>query len=146
MGYSYGGYMTLLALGKEPEVWACGVAGAPVADWKEMYGLSDALYKEFIEELFDRKMELLAERSPITYAKIVKRPVCIITSQNDSRTPIKPVLRYAMELANLAGTFELHALPDMGHNVGSTQGLIDILLPGLAFLHKQFPADAAPAV
>ena len=146
MGYSYGGYMTLLALGKEREGWACGVAGAPVADWKEMYGLSDALYKEFIEELFDRKMELLAERSPITYAKNVKRPVCIITSQNDSRTPIKPVLRYAMELANLAGTFELHALPDMGHNVGSTQGLIDILLPGLAFLHKQFPADAAPAV
>src|SRR6266699_6051479 len=87
MGYSYGGYMTLMALGKEPELFSCGVAGAPVADWKEMHETSDALYRGFIEELFDNKLELLSDRSPITYVEHVRRPVCIIASQNDSRNP-----------------------------------------------------------
>ncbi len=101
----------MLALGKEPELWSCGVAGAPVTDWNEMHKLSDALYRDFIEELFDKKEELFSDRSPITYVKNVKKPICIIASQNDTRTPIKPVLRYALELA----------------------------LPGIAFLRKRFP-------
>src|SRR6266487_156830 len=88
--------MTLMALGKEPELFSCGVAGAPVADWKEMHEVSDALYRGFIEELFDKKLELLSDRSPITYVESVRRPVCIIAAQNDSRTPIKPVPRYAL--------------------------------------------------
>lgn len=141
MGYSYGGYMTLLALGREPETFSCGVAGAPVADWKEMHEVSDALYRGFIEELFDNKLELLTDRSPITYAKNVSKPVCIITSQNDSRTPLNPVLRYATELAAKSGTFELHVQPDQGHVTGSTQALVDIILPAVNFLQRQFPSD-----
>jgi dipeptidyl aminopeptidase/acylaminoacyl peptidase len=87
-------------------------------------------------------LELLPDRSPITYVQNVRRPLCIIASQNDSRTPIKPVLRYAMELANHKGTFELHSVHDMGHSVGSNQGLVEILFPAIAFLYKQFPPDA----
>ena len=143
MGYSYGGYTTLLGLGKEPEQWSCGVAGAPVADWREMHGLSDALYREFIEVLFGKKLELLDERSPVTHVKNVRKPLCIIASQNDSRTPLKPVLRYVTELASQQGTFEFHTMPDMGHAVNTAQGLIDILLPGIAFLHKQFAPEVA---
>ncbi|HME18602.1 MAG TPA: alpha/beta fold hydrolase, partial [Nitrososphaerales archaeon] len=67
VGYSYGGYSALLALGRMPELFSCGVAGAPIADWKQAYELSDAEYKHFIETLFDKKMELLPERSPATY-------------------------------------------------------------------------------
>ena len=143
MGYSYGGYTTLLGLGKEPEQWACGVAGAPVADWKEMHGLSDAMYREFIEVLFDKKLELLDDRSPITYVENVRKPLCIMASQNDSRTPLKPVLRYVTELSNHAGTFEFHAIPDMGHTTRTAQDLIDLLLPGIIFLQKQFAPDVA---
>ena len=32
-GYSYGGYLTLQCMGTHPELWAGGIAGAPVADW-----------------------------------------------------------------------------------------------------------------
>ncbi|TRM79850.1 S9 family peptidase, partial [Sulfolobus sp. D5] len=53
MGYSYGGYMTLLAVGKEPDKWDFGIAGASVADWVEMYELSDATFRSFIEILFN---------------------------------------------------------------------------------------------
>jgi dipeptidyl-peptidase-4 len=32
-GWSYGGYMTLMCMFREPEVFVAGVAGAPVTDW-----------------------------------------------------------------------------------------------------------------
>jgi dipeptidyl aminopeptidase/acylaminoacyl peptidase len=142
-GYSYGGYSTLYGLGKEPELWACGVAGAPVADWKEMYELSDAAFRSFIEILFDRKTELYSERSPIAHVKNVKKPICIITSQNDSRTPMTPVLRYAMALQANGAKFELHSVPDMGHTIRTTKDMMDIVFPMIMFLQREFPATSA---
>ncbi len=138
-GYSYGGYSSLLALGREPELWACGVAGAPMADWRRAHELADAVYKQFVETLFDHKMELLGERSPITYVKNVRRPVCILTSVNDSRTPMLPVLEYAKNLLEQGAVFEMHAIPDMGHLLTTTQDAMDIVLPAIAFLHRRFP-------
>ena len=139
VGYSYGGYSTLLALGKVPELWACGVAGAPIADWKQAYDLSDTEYRQFIETLFGNQMDLLAERSPSYYVKKVKRPLCILSSQNDSRTPMKPVLAYAGELLNQGSTFEFHAVPDMGHLLTSARNLMNIVHPTISFLGKNFP-------
>jgi len=136
IGYSYGGYATLLALGKKPEEWKCGVAGAAVADWEEMYELSDAVFRKFIETLFAGKRELFSERSPITYVDKVKAPLCIIQPQNDSRTPLKPVLRYVSKLLELGKTFELHVAPDMGHVIRTMDDAVKILLPALLFLKR----------
>ena len=41
-GWSNGGYMTLMLLGRAPDDYACGVAGAPVTDW----ALYDTHYTE----------------------------------------------------------------------------------------------------
>jgi dienelactone hydrolase len=140
-GYSYGGYMTLLALGKKPDMWDCGLAGAPVVDWKEQHELSDAVYRHFIETLFDNKTSLYDERSPKTYAKNVKKPVCIIALQNDSRTPLKPVLTYAVELLTQGVKFELHSTTDTGHAFTKTSELMSDLLPWITFLQKMFPSN-----
>ena len=42
MGWSYGGYMTLMAMTTAPKVFKAGVAGAPVTDWR----LYDTHYTE----------------------------------------------------------------------------------------------------
>ena len=137
MGYSYGGYMTYLALGREPEAWDAGVAGAGIVDWEEMYGLSDAVFRKFIEVLFDGYREgLLRERSPITYVDRVKAPLCIIHPQNDTRTPLKPVLRYVSRLLEQGKVFEAHVLPDAGHRIASMEDMVRILFPAILFLDK----------
>ncbi len=136
MGYSYGGYMTYLAMGKYPDIWKCGVAGAGIVDWEEMYGLSDAIFKQFIEVLFAGKKELLRERSPIIYVDNVKKPLCIIHPQNDTRTPLKPVLKYIEKLLDKNKTFEAHIIPDMGHVIIKMEDAVKILLPALIFLEK----------
>ncbi len=141
-GFSYGGYMTLLALGKKPDTFDLGLAGAPVVDWKEMHGLSDAVYKHFIETLFDNKTELFEERSPKTFAKNVKKPVCIIAEQNDTRTPLKPILAYTTDLLTQGVKFEFHSIADTGHALTNTSELVNDLLPWITFLHKAFPASS----
>ena len=36
-GWSYGGYLTLLGLGRQPDLWAGGMAGVAIADWEMNY-------------------------------------------------------------------------------------------------------------
>ncbi len=136
MGYSYGGYMTLCALTKS-KVFECGVAGASVVDWKEMYELSDAIYRSFIDVLFAGRKELFEERSPINLVEQLEAPLCIVHPQNDSRTPLKPVLKLMDKLTDLGKTFEAHIVPETGHALVTLRALLDILLPALLFLDKQ---------
>ncbi len=136
MGYSYGGFMTFLATVKHPELWRCGVAGAGITDWNEMYQLSDPLFKQFINMLFAGKKELWKDRSAINFANKLKAPLCILHPQNDSRTPLKPVLKYCMKLLENGKTFELHIVPDMGHMVIKMDDALKILFPAIIFLEK----------
>ena len=136
MGYSYGGYMTLWAMASKPDLYECGVAGASVADWEEMYELSDAVFRFFIETLFAGNRELLRERSPIHKVDSIRKPVCIIHPQNDTRTPLKPVLRLLNLMLEKGKVFEAHIIPDMGHVVNTVEDAMRILLPGIMFLHR----------
>jgi dienelactone hydrolase len=136
MGYSYGGFMTFLATVKKPDLWDAGVAGAGVADWEELYELGDQLFKQFVEMLFAGRRDLWKDRSAINFAENLKAPLCIIHPQNDTRTPLKPVLRYALKLSGLGKTFEMHVIPDMGHTVNNVDDVLNIVLPAVRFLTK----------
>ncbi|MCD6444375.1 S9 family peptidase [Candidatus Bathyarchaeota archaeon] len=136
LGYSYGGFMTFLATVKRPDVWDAGVAGAGITDWEEMYELGDALFKRFVEVLFGEKRELWRERSAAYFAENLKAPLCIVHPQNDTRTPLKPVLKYAAKLLELGKTFELHVLPEVGHAMTRTDDVFKISFPAILFLEK----------
>ncbi|MEM4927770.1 MAG: prolyl oligopeptidase family serine peptidase [Sulfolobales archaeon] len=137
VGYSYGGYTTLMQLTTRPRLWKCGVAGAPVADWEMMYELADRYFKTFQEVLFAGKKTLFKERSPITYVENLESPLCIVQPQNDSRTPIQPVLDFINKLVARGKTFELHVLPDIGHTVSlSNEALAKFLMYAAVFLAR----------
>ncbi len=136
MGYSYGGYMTLWSMVSKPGLFKCGAAGAAISDWEEMYELSDAIFREFIDMLFAGKKELLKERSPISKFRSLKDPLCIVQNQNDTRTPLKPMLRFVEKLQDLGKKYELHVIPDMGHIINSVDDAVKILLPLLLFLKR----------
>jgi len=137
VGYSYGGYMVLMQLTKKPDLWRCGIAGAPVADWEEMHELADAYFKRFEEVLFAGKRELFKERSPVNYVENIKAPLCIIQPQNDSRTPLKPVLKFVQKLVEYNKTFELHVVSDIGHTISlDRRALAKFLLYTALFLER----------
>ncbi len=136
MGYSYGGYMVMCSLVKKPGLYKAGVAGASVVDWEMMYELSDAAFKQFIEMLFSGKRELWRDRSPISYVDNLKDPLCIIHPQNDTRTPLKPVLKFMERALELGKSFEAHIAPDMGHTVNTTEDAAKLLVPAILFLAR----------
>ena len=136
MGYSYGGFMTFLATVKYPDLWRCGVAGAGITDWEETYEISDAIFKNFIEILFNKDRETMRDRSAIHIADRLKAPICIIHPQNDTRTPLLPVLKYCQKLLSMGKTFELHIIPDVGHLVSTMDEAMKILYPAILFLKK----------
>jgi len=117
-GGSYGGYMTLAALAFQPDRWAAGYAGVPIADWTYMAEHGDALFKDFIVEMWGDPKEnraLMMDRSPISKVDDVKAPLGITVASNDSRTPFPPVLEFANRLYARNHLLELHVKPDSGH-------------------------------
>lgn len=137
-GASYGGFMTFLATVKYPELWEFGIAEAGVTDWEEMDALSDPFFKTFIGLLFGGDKDLMKDRSAKNFVKNVKVPLCIVHSQNDSRTPLMPVLKYAQELQSLNRRFEMHVIPDMGHSVTSVKDAVDLIFPAFTFLKRLY--------
>jgi dipeptidyl aminopeptidase/acylaminoacyl peptidase len=126
VGASYGGYMTYLAMTKLPDLWAAGAAIVGVTDWREMYDLSDAAFRSFIERYFGRPEEnsdLYRDRSPIHFVQDIRAPLLIWHRGNDSRVPLKPVEKFAERMRSLGKRFEMTVVWDEGHGVQKTKNL-----------------------
>lgn len=117
-GWSYGGYNTLMGLGKWPDLWAGGMAGIAISDWAMAYEDSADTLKGYTVGFFGgtphEKPEQYRISSPITYADHVKAPVLIIQGRNDSRTPVRPIEVYEQKLKALGKSVEVHWF-DAGH-------------------------------
>lgn len=119
-GWSYGGYLTLQALGKRPELWAGGLAGIAIADWAIQYEDSAETLKGYLLALLggtpDEKPEVYAAASPITYVERVQAPVLVIQGSNDSRCPPRPMRMYEARMKELGKQIEVHWF-DAGHGL-----------------------------
>ena len=117
-GWSYGGYLTLQAVGKRPVMWAGGMAGVAIADWVMSYEDSAESLKKYCQVFFggtpQEKPEQYARSSPITYADRVQAPVLIVQGRNDLRTPARPVEVYEARMKALGKRIEVHWF-DAGH-------------------------------
>jgi dipeptidyl aminopeptidase/acylaminoacyl peptidase len=117
-GASWGGYLSLLALGTQPERWAAGVAGVPVADYLAAYEDEMEPLRAFDRSLFGGSPEQVHDRyvecSPITYVDAVRAPVLIIAGENDPRCPIRQIDNYLDRLAARGAGYELYRF-DAGH-------------------------------
>jgi dipeptidyl aminopeptidase/acylaminoacyl peptidase len=149
-GGSWGGYLTLLALGRHPQRWAAGVAIVPVADYLAAYedeapdlqALDRLLFGGAPADVRDRYVE----RSPLTYADAVSAPVLIITGANDTRCPIRQVHNYVQRLAT-AGTDHVLDVFDAGHGSLVVDERVRHMRLELEFLADRglLPASPRPA-
>jgi dienelactone hydrolase len=117
-GFSYGGYLTLLALGRYPDLWAGGMAGLAVADLAGVYRHGSDAIRSWLQSAMggapEEQPERYAAGSPITYVERVRAPVFIVQGRHDTTTPPEPVAAYADRLRALGGDVELHWY-DSGH-------------------------------
>lgn len=117
-GGSWGGYLTLLGVGTQPDAWAVGLAAVPVADYVTAYHDEMEALKAMDRTLLGGTPEEVPERfeasSPLTYVDAVKAPVYISAGVNDPRCPIRQVDNYVERLKARDAVHEVYRY-DAGH-------------------------------
>ncbi|MFD6548455.1 S9 family peptidase [Streptomyces sp. NPDC058398] len=117
-GGSWGGYLTLLGVGTQPDAWALGIAAVPVADYVTAYEDEMEALKAMDRTLLGGTPEEVPERfeasSPLTYVDAVKVPVYISAGVNDPRCPIRQIDNYVTRLAGREAVHEVYRY-DAGH-------------------------------
>jgi len=117
-GGSWGGYLTLLGLGVQPELWALGLAAVPVADYVTAYHDEMETLKAMDRTLVGGTPEEVPERfaasSPLTYVESVRAPVYISAGLNDPRCPIAQIENYVQRLEKSGKVHEVYRF-DAGH-------------------------------
>lgn len=144
-GASYGGFMTYLALVKSPELWSAGAAIVGITDWLEMYELSDAVFRSFIEELLgkpEEKASLFRDRSAINFVENIRAPLLIWHRANDSRCPLAPVQKFVDRLRQLGRPHEFHVVKGEGHGPQKVENLVRQYKAVVAFLARHLGQGA----
>jgi dipeptidyl aminopeptidase/acylaminoacyl peptidase len=117
-GGSWGGYLTLLGLGTQPEAWSVGIAAVPVADYPTAYADEMEALKALDRTLFGGSPQEVPERyeasSPLSYVGRVAAPVYISAGMNDPRCPIRQIDNYVEQLRALDKPHEVYRY-DAGH-------------------------------
>jgi dipeptidyl aminopeptidase/acylaminoacyl peptidase len=147
-GWSWGGYLTLMMLGKHPERrWRCGIAGIPVGDYELGYEDLSPNLQAYDRALLggrpDEVPELMAERNPIHSADAVQAPVLFLIGENDSRCPYRQAMAYVDRLKARGHEHEVY-LFSTGHGSFDVEEEIRQQQAILGFLERHVPGVQVP--
>ncbi len=141
-GGSWGGYLTLLGVGTQPESWTLGIAAVPVADYVTAYHDEMEALKALDRTLLGGTPEEVPDRfeasSPLTYVDDVKAPVYISAGVNDPRCPIRQVENYVKRLEARGAVHEVYRY-DAGHGSLVVDERIKQLRLELDFASRHLP-------
>jgi dipeptidyl aminopeptidase/acylaminoacyl peptidase len=149
-GGSYGGFMTLMALGRTPTVWAAGVELFGIINWKTMLKHSDALLQQYEQSLLGdpvKDEKVYESTSPLAYIHDVRAPLLVLQGDNDPRVPKEEAVQVVELLKKDGKTVEAHYYPDEGHGFMKRENRIDSTARTVEWFDRylKVPAAAKPA-
>jgi dipeptidyl-peptidase 4 len=112
-GWSFGGYLSALAVLRRPDIFKAAVAGAPVADWHDY----DTHYTERYLGVPPAAEAAYDKASLLTYASQLRRPLLILHGTADDNVYFRHSLRLAQALFRAGKDFEILPLPGLTHMV-----------------------------
>jgi dipeptidyl aminopeptidase/acylaminoacyl peptidase len=138
-GGSYGGFMTLMAIGKTPEVWAAAVELFGIIDWMTMLQHSDPELQQYEKTLLgdpvkDKKVYDAA--SPISYIHNVKSPLLVLQGDNDPRVPKEEAVQVVDLLKKDSKIVDAHYYPNEGHGFEKRENQIDAVRRTVAWFDE----------
>ena len=140
-GGSWGGYLTLLGLGTQPERWSAGIGIIPIGDYVAAFEDEMEPLKRYDAALFggtpDEVPEAYHVANPITYVERVRAPLLLTVGQNDPRCPARSVDIYTARLRELGIPYEEYRY-DAGHGSVVVAEQINQLALQLNFAAKHF--------
>lgn len=152
MGGSYGGYATLAGLAFTPDVFACGVDIVGPSNLETLIATTPpywkAAYEILTRRIGDPRTEegrtLLADRSPLTKADQITKPLLIGQGANDPRVKQaeSDQIVSAMQDNSLPVTYVLY--PDEGHGFARPENRLSFFAVAEAFLSAHLGGSLEP--
>jgi dipeptidyl aminopeptidase/acylaminoacyl peptidase len=127
-GGSYGGYLTLLALGKRPDAFQVGIDLYGSSDEATLWLQTDAPGRRGIEQEIGSP---LLRRSgfqagaPLRYADRIRAPLLMLHGEDDQRVTLQQSEAMRTELDRLGKCYEYHRYPDEPHGFKRVDNWVD---------------------
>ncbi|MBO4871412.1 MAG: DPP IV N-terminal domain-containing protein [Muribaculaceae bacterium] len=112
-GWSYGGYMTLMALSEPDHPFAAGVSIAPVTSWK----FYDTIYAERFMRTPQENIEGYEKSAPLNRMENFKGDLLIMFGSADDNVHIINSMQYIAKLHGKKSQFEMMVYPNMNHSI-----------------------------
>ena len=148
-GGSYGGYMTLMAVGKTPDIWAAAVEQYGIINWLTMLQHEDAFLQQYEKSLLgdpEKDRHIYEDDSPLKYIRNEKAPLLVLQGENDPRVP-KEEAEQVVEILKQAGhTVDVHYYPKEGHGFAKREDQIDALKRTTDWFDRYLRQSAVAAV
>lgn len=133
-GWSFGGYMTSLAMTKGANVFKMGIAVAPVTNWR----FYDSVYTERFLRTPQENPDGYDKNSPTEYANLLKGKFLLIHGTADDNVHFQNSMQFSEALIQNKKQFDFMAYPDKNHGIygGQTrpqlyQKMTDFILENL---------------
>lgn len=142
-GGSYGGYMTLMAIGKTPEVWSAAVDEYGILNWLSMLEHEDPRLQEYEKSLLGdpvKDRSVYESSSPLKYIRNEQAPLLVLQGENDIRVPKEEAEQLVSILKAEGKTVDAVYYPDEGHGFVKREHQRDELTRSIAWLQKYLSA------
>ncbi len=143
MGGSYGGYLTMMAVTKYPDLWGAGVAIVPYVNWFTELKTEDPAIRAYdISIMGDptQNKALYEDRSPINFIDRVKAPILLIAGGNDVRDPSNESQQVADAIKKKGGIVQLKVYQGEGHQFSRIETQMDEMKTISDFLKVHVPS------
>jgi len=150
MGWSFGGYATLVGLTFTPDEFACGVDGVGISNivtwlstiptyWEPI----KALFKKRVGDV-ETEQEFLKSRSPLFKAGQIKAPLLIGQGANDPRVKQAESDQIVEAMRKNGKPVEYIVFPDEGHGFARPENRLKFYAAAELFLAKYLGGRAEP--
>lgn len=143
-GGSYGGFMTLMAIGRTPDEFAAAVQWFGIINWRTMYRDQDEMLKAYQRTLLgtpEKDGAVYDAASPLTYMSAAKAPLLTIQGENDIRVP-KGQAQEVHDLLKAKGNIvETIYYPGEGHGFQKRENQLDSLRRTIGWFDKYLKGE-----
>jgi dipeptidyl aminopeptidase/acylaminoacyl peptidase len=138
-GGSYGGYMTLMAIGKTAAVWSAAVDEYGILNWLSMLEHEDPSLQEYEKTLLGDPVKdraVYEASSPLKYIRNETAPLLVLQGENDIRVPREEAQQVVSILKAESRTVDAVFYPEEGHGFVKREHQRDELTRSVAWLQK----------
>jgi len=112
-GWSYGGYMSSLAITKGADVFKAAIAVAPVISWR----FYDSVYTERYMQTPQENPSGYDDNSPINFANLLQGDYLLIHGSGDDNVHVQNSMRMVNALIEANKQFDYFIYPDRTHGI-----------------------------